>query len=34
VLGKVGDVQGHAPKLERVTFRDKSVATMLEGGHP
>ena len=34
VLGEVGDVQGHGPKLERVTFRDKSVASMQEGGHP
>ena len=32
VLGKIGDIQGHGTKLERVTFRDKSVATKLEGG--
>ncbi len=34
VLGEVGDVQGHGTKLERVTFRDKSVASTLEGEHP
>jgi hypothetical protein len=32
VLGKIGNIQGHGTKLERVTFRDKSVATKLEGG--
>ena len=25
VLGEIGNVQGHEPKLERVTFSDKSV---------
>ena len=33
VLGEIGDIQSHGSKLERVTFRDKSVATTLEGGH-
>ena len=32
VFGKVCNVQGHGTKLERVTFRDKSVASMQEGG--
>ena len=34
VLGEVCNVQGHGTKLERVTFRDKSVASMQEGGRP
>ena len=34
VLGEVCNIQGHGTKLERVTFRDKSVASMQEGGHP
>jgi hypothetical protein len=34
VLGKVSDVQGHGPKLERVTFPDKSLASTQKGGLP
>ncbi len=34
VLGEVGDVQGHDSKLERVTFRDKSLCWTWKGGHP
>ncbi|BBZ31566.1 hypothetical protein MCNF_01710 [Mycolicibacterium confluentis] len=32
MLGEIRDVQGHGPKLERVTFRDKFLAMMQEGG--
>ena len=34
VLGKIGNVQGHEPKLERVTFPDKSLASAQKGEHP
>jgi hypothetical protein len=34
VLGEIGNIQGHGPKLERVTFSDKSVGFRQEGDHP